>query len=195
MALPVQRSLSGDGDIFLSQRVDKWRIIHHFRAFITCKDNRQITFGVGAETNGGAFRNVKIHVAFQVNRAGQINARRDNDFAAARLVTGVNRFAKRFGAIGDTITFRAVFGNGKCPVRKGGRDNVRQNIRQFRPGLGGHVVAVAFGSALCRKGKKATNGMTAQTIIRQNNNLVMVIGFSIEQSGACKLKTFAKRFE
>src|SRR5262245_31807049 len=68
--LSIKRSFARNRDVSLFKRVDERRIIHQFGAFPTSEDHRQVVAGILAELDCGAARNKKVHITFQVNRAG-----------------------------------------------------------------------------------------------------------------------------
>ena len=76
---------------------------------------------------------MKIDVALEVNRPGEILARWNYDLPAARGVAGRNRAGKGGGAVGDTISTGPKIGDGKFAVRELRRNNACENPRDRLP--------------------------------------------------------------
>src|SRR5687767_829115 len=100
VALSVECAFARDRDVPLFEGVDERRVVEYLDAFPTREHDRQKVFWVPAELDRGAFRNFEIDVALQVDRAGEICARRNDDPAAARFRTLLDRFTKSDGAVG-----------------------------------------------------------------------------------------------
>src|SRR6185503_13804968 len=83
VALAVEYTFAGDGDVLLFEGIDEWREVEELDSFPAREDDRQVVFRVLAELDRCAFRDFEIHIALQANRAGQIRAGRNDDFAAA----------------------------------------------------------------------------------------------------------------
>src|SRR5207245_1363731 len=72
------------------------------------KNHRKVFGGVCAELDCRSFRDVQVHVAFEVDRASQKCPGGNNYSTASRFVACSNCLLKSHCAIGFTITSRAV---------------------------------------------------------------------------------------
>jgi hypothetical protein len=79
------------------------------------------------EADGGAVGHVQVHVAAQVDRAGQEVAGRDEHASAAAPVTPLDRRAERGRAVGGAVTDRAEVGQIEAAPRKGRLSDLSQD--------------------------------------------------------------------
>jgi hypothetical protein len=122
VGLAVERARPGDGDVPLPVAVDERRVVHQLDALPAGEDDRQVVGWVLAEQDRGVLLHVQVHVAAQVDRAGEERAaRRDDDVAAARAVAGGDRFREGLGIEGGAVALRPEGGDREVPVGNRGR--------------------------------------------------------------------------
>src|SRR5215469_14082042 len=85
------------------------------------------------EANGGAFRDLQVDIALQVNRAGQELALGYEDMSAAGRVAGSDRLLKCFRTIPVTVANCAETSDHELAIGKNRRLDSRQDARNFIP--------------------------------------------------------------
>src|SRR5205814_665998 len=71
--LAVEHSSAGDGDILLVQRVDERRVVHAFHP-LEAREHHRVELRVWVELDRGTLVDYQVHIAPQVNGAGQTHA-------------------------------------------------------------------------------------------------------------------------
>lgn len=107
VTLAVECAFSSDRDVLLFEGVDERRIVKELDPFPAREDYRQVVVGVMAELDCCAFGDLEIHVALQVNCAGEIRAGRHDHLTAARFGALIYGIAKGGSAIRAAVSFRA----------------------------------------------------------------------------------------
>ena len=98
----IEFTVPGDRHVLEVTAIDRRRAADHLPAFATQGDERVI-IEIAAEHNRSAGRGVKVEVAGQPNRAGQVAARRDMDRSAASGGTGRNGLVDGIGVVRFTV--------------------------------------------------------------------------------------------
>src|SRR5689334_778160 len=96
---------------------------------------------------------MQIHVALQVNRAGEKFAARDNDNSTAGGIASRNRFAESCAAIEMAIAHSSKFGYLKLAAWEFRRLDAVKNLRQTRPWIFRFLAnrKCAVGEILCKR--------------------------------------------
>src|SRR5207302_1063390 len=69
--LALESSAAGNRDVLLLVRVDERRVVHALQALPAREDQRQIMSLVLTEAHHGTRSQVEVHIAAQMNRAGE----------------------------------------------------------------------------------------------------------------------------
>ncbi len=83
--MSVERTNAGDGHVATVCGVDRRSVVVVFDTLETGKDDREIVMRIGTEQDGGIALDMKLDIGPEADRAGEPDARRDEDFAAAGL--------------------------------------------------------------------------------------------------------------
>src|SRR5450756_985120 len=112
--LAVQGAAAGDPDILLVQRVNEGRVVHALQP-LKAREHDGVELRVGVEPDGRALLHHQVHVALEVDGAGQADALSDHHVAAARTVGFLDGMAESFRAIRLAVRFGAVTGHLEFP--------------------------------------------------------------------------------
>ncbi len=117
--LAVQRAASRDGDVLAIDGIDERRVVHDLDALEASKDDREVFRRILAEGDRRSGFYVEIHVARQMDRAGDESSRRYHDSSTASSGACSNGVSESRRAIGVSVADRAVarhleIARGKC---------------------------------------------------------------------------------
>ena len=70
IGIAVDHAFTGDRHISLLKGIDERRVIHQLHTFPSSKDQRQVLPRILTEFDRGAFGDIEVDVAFEMNRAG-----------------------------------------------------------------------------------------------------------------------------
>ena len=101
--LSVERAAPGDRDVLLLVGVNERRVVHALHPLPAREDQGQVAPFVLAEADHRAGLEVQVHVAPQVDCAGEKLTGGNDDAAASGLAAFVDRTAEGVGAIGLAV--------------------------------------------------------------------------------------------
>lgn len=127
----LKLALAGDRDVFAIERVDERRVVEAFHALPARLDGRQIVLRILAEDQHGVFFQVEVHVAREMNRAGEPLARGNDHAPAACVVACGDRFSNGLGVVHLTAGLGAEIGNGDISRGEDGNLDGRHGERRF----------------------------------------------------------------
>ena len=162
IALADDRAGAGDGDVAAITGVDKRRIVKAFEPAPADKNRRKIIRRLGAESNDGALRQVKLDIAAEMNGAGEPVSSGDQDASAAGLGAGGDRQRNRLGNdIGSGVVGQgAEVTDVEDALRKSRRANPRHLGHRRRDGAAHGLGLLA--TPLCGGGNSLA-GLVDQT--------------------------------
>ena len=127
----IERPASGDGDVGLLEGVNEGRVVHALGAFEAGENHRQIVLWILAEAQRGALFQVQVHVAGQMDRAGEEDSGGDRHPTAARGGAGLDRPRDGLGGFDLSALASAETSDFEHPVGELRRADAGQNLLQL----------------------------------------------------------------
>src|SRR5579862_1802890 len=132
IAVSVQCALASNRNVLLLESIDERRKVHQFGAFPSC-EHQGISSRVATKPNCGAFLDVEIHPAQEMNRAGEVVSRWNDHSATSGGVASGNGSAKSGSTIGFVVADGAKLQDVPAAIWELRRLNALKDLWHFCP--------------------------------------------------------------